>query len=161
MRIASELGRQSGAQVLITGESLGQVASQTLENMTVIERAAALPIMRPLVGMDKNEIINEARRLGTFETSILPDEDCCTLLAPRRAVTWTDPEPLIELERRVDVESVVERLVGQALVMWPRVDRPASGEATESASGEAAEPASGGRAALRSGEPAAPASAAA
>ncbi|MBV9682819.1 MAG: hypothetical protein JO046_13565, partial [Solirubrobacterales bacterium] len=65
----------------------------------------------------------EAQRLGTFEISILPDEDCCTLLAPRRVVTWTDPEPLIDLERRVDVDTVVERLVGQALVMWPRLQR--------------------------------------
>ena len=85
--------------------------------------ASTLPVLRPLIDRDKSEIIDEAERLGTFETSILPDEDCCTLLAPGRAVTWTDPEPLIELERRVDVETVVEQLVDQALVMWPRVER--------------------------------------
>src|SRR5207302_9729027 len=134
---------------------------QPRRNLAGVEGASTLPLLRPLLDRDKSEIIDEAHRLGTFETSILPDEDCCTLLAPRRAVTWTEPEPLIELERRVDVETVVERLAEQALLMWSRVDRPASGEATESASGEAAEPASGGRAALRSGEPAAPASAAA
>ena len=80
MRIAAELARKVGATVLVSGESLGQVASQTLENMMVIQTATAMPILRPLVGMDKNEIIVEARKLGTFETSILPDEDCCTLV---------------------------------------------------------------------------------
>ncbi len=100
------------------------MASQTLRNLEVVEGASSLPMLRPLLDRDKSEIIEEAQRLGTFETSILPDEDCCTLLAPRRAVTWTDPEPLIELERRVDVESVVEHLVEQALLMRPRLERP-------------------------------------
>src|SRR6266851_3760238 len=79
VRIAAALARRSGARVLVTGESLGQVASQTLENMTVIEEAARLPMVRPLVGMDKNEIVDQARALGTFETSIQPDQDCCSL----------------------------------------------------------------------------------
>jgi thiamine biosynthesis protein ThiI len=123
VRVADALARREQCEALITGDSLGQVASQTLRNLSVVEGAATLPVLRPLLDRDKSEIIDEAQRLGTFETSILPDEDCCTLLAPRRAVTWTEPEPLIELERRVDVESVVERLVGQALVMWPRLER--------------------------------------
>ena len=83
VRIAEALARRAGARVLVTGESLGQVASQTLENMTVIEEAAALPMVRPLVGMDKNEIVDQARALGTFETSIQPDQDCCSLSFPR------------------------------------------------------------------------------
>ena len=95
-------------------------------------------LLRPLLDRDKSEIIDEAQRLGTFETSILPDEDCCTLLAPRRAVTWTDPEPLIELERRVDVESVVEGLVEQALLMWPRLEQSAPEPAPEPAPAAAA-----------------------
>ena len=123
VRVADALARREQCEALVTGDSLGQVASQTLRNLEVVEGAATLPLLRPLIDRDKSEIIDEAHRLGTFETSILPDEDCCTLLAPRRAVTWTDPEPLIELERRVDVASVVERLVGQALVMWPRLER--------------------------------------
>ncbi len=110
----------------VTGDSLGQVASQTLRNLEVVEAAATLPLLRPLIDRDKSEIIDEAQRLRTFETSILPDEDCCTLLMPGRAVTWTDPEPLIELERRVDVETVVEQLLGQALEMWPRLEVPQS-----------------------------------
>jgi len=122
VRVADALARREQCEALVTGDSLGQVASQTLRNLEVVEGAATLPLFRPLLDRDKSEIIEEAQRLGTFETSILPDEDCCTLLAPRRAVTWTDPEPLIELERRVDVETVVERLVGQALVMWPRLE---------------------------------------
>ncbi len=125
VRVADALARRERCEALVTGDSLGQVASQTLRNLEVVEGAASLPLLRPLLDRDKSEIIGEAERIGTFETSILPDEDCCTLLAPRRAVTWTDPEPLIELERRVDVESVVERLVEQALEMWPRLERPA------------------------------------
>ncbi len=123
VRVADALARRERCEALVTGDSLGQVASQTLRNLEVVEGASTLPMLRPLLDRDKSEIIEEAQRLGTFETSILPDEDCCTLLAPRRAVTWTDPEPLIELERRVDVESVVERLVEQALLMWPRLER--------------------------------------
>ncbi|HEY4828002.1 MAG TPA: tRNA uracil 4-sulfurtransferase ThiI [Solirubrobacteraceae bacterium] len=122
VRVGDAIARRVRCEALVTGDSLGQVASQTLRNLEVVEGAATLPLLRPLLDRDKSEIIEEAQRLGTFETSILPDEDCCTLLAPRRAVTWTEPEPLIELERRVDVESVVERLVDQALVLWPRVE---------------------------------------
>jgi thiamine biosynthesis protein ThiI len=125
VRVADALARRERCEALVTGDSLGQVASQTLRNLEVVEGASTLPMLRPLLDRDKSEIIEEAQRLGTFETSILPDEDCCTLLAPRRAVTWTDPEPLIELERRVDVESVVEGLVEQALLMWPRLERTA------------------------------------
>jgi tRNA uracil 4-sulfurtransferase len=122
VRVADALARREHCEALVTGDSLGQVASQTLKNLEVVESASSLPMLRPLLDRDKSEIIEEAQRLGTFETSILPDEDCCTLLAPRRAVTWTDPEPLIELERRVDIETMVERLVDQALAMWPRLE---------------------------------------
>lgn len=125
VRVADSLARRERCEALVTGDSLGQVASQTLRNLEVVEGAATLPLLRPLLDRDKSEIIEEAERIGTFDTSILPDEDCCTLLAPRRAITWTDPEPLIELERRVDVETVVEGLVEQALEMWPRLERPA------------------------------------
>jgi len=127
VRVADALARQEQCEALVTGDSLGQVASQTLRNLEVVEGASTLPLLRPLLDRDKSEIIDEAQRLGTFETSILPDADCCTLLAPRQAVTWTEPRPLIELERRVDVETVVERLVRQALVLWPRLER--AGEA--------------------------------
>jgi tRNA uracil 4-sulfurtransferase len=129
VRVADALARREQCEALITGDSLGQVASQTLRNLEVVEGAATLPLLRPLLDRDKFEIIEEAERLGTFETSILPDEDCCTLLAPGRAVIWTDPEPLLELERRVDVETVVEQLLEQAHEMWPRLEAPSADRA--------------------------------
>ncbi len=111
MRIASALAAKMRAKAIVTGESLGQVASQTLENMTVIERAASLPVMRPLLGMDKNEIVEQARRLGTFETSILPDQDCCTLFMPAHPETHANLEEVAAAESNFDVE----RMVGDAV----------------------------------------------
>jgi thiamine biosynthesis protein ThiI len=111
MRIASVLALRTGAQVLVSGESLGQVASQTLENMLVIEKAAAIPVMRPLVGMDKNEIIQEARRIGTFETSILPDEDCCSLFIPAHPETRARLEDVLDAESRFDIDQMVGEAV--------------------------------------------------
>ncbi len=108
LRIASALARRTGAQVLVTGESLGQVASQTLENMMVIEQAAGRPILRPLIGMDKNEIINEARRLGTFETSILPDQDCCSLFVPPHPETHARADEIAAAEAMFDLQRMVE-----------------------------------------------------
>jgi thiamine biosynthesis protein ThiI len=113
MRIASALARKTGAQVLVTGESLGQVASQTLENIMVIEQAAARPILRPLIGMDKNEIINEARRLGTFDTSILPDQDCCSLFVPAHPETHARAEEIVQAEAMLDIEQMVEDAVSR------------------------------------------------
>ena len=111
LRIASALAERSGATVLVTGESLGQVASQTLENMAVIEKAAAFPVMRPLVGMDKNEIIEQARRLRTFETSIIPDEDCCTLFVPAHPETRARIEEVETAESRFDIPRMIDDAV--------------------------------------------------
>jgi tRNA uracil 4-sulfurtransferase len=107
VRIAAALARRSGARVLVTGESLGQVASQTLENMTVIEEAARLPMVRPLVGMDKNEIVDQARALGTFETSIQPDQDCCSLFVPPHPETHANLDEVRAAESVLDVETMV------------------------------------------------------
>lgn len=127
LRIASALARRAGSSALVTGESLGQVASQTLENMTVIEQAAALPILRPLIGMDKNEIIAEARKLGTFETSILPDQDCCSLFVPAHPETRARLEAVAEEEAAFDVGAIVASAVARAeLVRYefpPRAQR--------------------------------------
>ena len=112
-RIASEIARRSGSAALITGESLGQVASQTLENMTVIEKAAALPVLRPLLGMDKNEIVVEARRLGTFETSILPDQDCCSLFVPAHPETHARLAEVVAAEAQLDLEAMVAATVAK------------------------------------------------
>jgi thiamine biosynthesis protein ThiI len=111
LRIASALAERSRATVLVTGESLGQVASQTLENMAVIEKAAAFPILRPLVGMDKNEIVDQARRLGTFETSILPDQDCCTLFVPAHPETRARIEAVEAAESRFDIQRMIDDAV--------------------------------------------------
>jgi thiamine biosynthesis protein ThiI len=111
LRIAGALALRVGAQALVTGESLGQVASQTLENMTVIEQAAELPMLRPLVGMDKNEIVTEARRIGTFETSILPDQDCCSLFIPAHPETRARLEAVVAAEAGFAIAEMVEDAV--------------------------------------------------
>ncbi len=87
LRIAEAIALKEKASALVTGESLGQVASQTLSNLAVIEQAATLPILRPLVGMDKQEIIDQARTIGTFDISTIPDQDCCQLFVPRHPAT--------------------------------------------------------------------------
>jgi tRNA uracil 4-sulfurtransferase len=118
MRIAGAIGAEIGAQTMVTGESLGQVASQTLDNMQVIEQAAALPILRPLVGMDKNEIVEQARRLDTFEVSIIPDQDCCTLFVPRHPETHARIDEVEAAEAALDVP----RMVAEAVAGVERVD---------------------------------------
>jgi thiamine biosynthesis protein ThiI len=107
VRIAEALGRERGALALATGESLGQVASQTLENIARINEAVTLPILRPLIGMDKLEITEEARRLGTFDISIEPDQDCCTLFTPRHPATRMSPDEVRAAEARLDIPGLV------------------------------------------------------
>lgn len=124
MRIAAELARKVGATVLVSGESLGQVASQTLENMMVIQTATTMPILRPLVGMDKNEIIVEARKLGTFETSILPDEDCCTLFTPPHPETHARQKEVEESESHLNVDRMVNEAVAQTEVVRLSFPKP-------------------------------------
>jgi thiamine biosynthesis protein ThiI len=114
MRIASVLAAKTGASVIVTGESLGQVASQTLENMNVIASAATLPVFRPLVGMDKNEIVDQARRLGTFETSIIPDQDCCTLFVPLHPETHARPEEVERAESGLDIDAMVADAIARS-----------------------------------------------
>src|SRR5207244_5844741 len=106
-RIAEAIARATGAEALVTGESLGQVASQTLPNLAVIEAAATLPVLRPLIGLAKGEISDQAARLGTFETSIIPDQDCCQLFVPPHPATRAHPEAVAAAERRVDVPALV------------------------------------------------------
>ena len=107
LRIAEAIAKREKAKALITGESLGQVASQTLENMAVIQQAAVLPILRPLLGMDKQEIIDQARRIGTFETSSVPDQDCCQLFVPRHPATKSTPWEAEAAEKAFDVKELV------------------------------------------------------
>jgi len=108
VRIAEAIAHQTGALALTTGESLGQVASQTLENIAAIDAAATVPVLRPLIGTDKIEITDEARRLGTFETSIEPDADCCTLFVPRHPATRMTPAEADAVESRLELDRLVQ-----------------------------------------------------
>ena len=107
VRIAEALARKHGAVALTTGESLGQVASQTLSNIARIDEAAGMPILRPLIGMDKLEITDQARRLGTFEISIEPDADCCTLFVPKHPATRMSEHEVSAVESRLDIARLV------------------------------------------------------
>jgi thiamine biosynthesis protein ThiI len=108
LRIAERIAERTGALALVTGESLGQVASQTLQNLAVIDQAARLPVLRPLIGLDKDEIVAEARALGTYEISIRPGSDCCQVFATPRAATGARLEVVLEAESRLDVPALVE-----------------------------------------------------
>jgi thiamine biosynthesis protein ThiI len=106
---ANRAAKHGHAKCLVTGESLGQVASQTLENMTVTEYFAALPLLRPLVGLDKEEIIDTARHIGTYETSILPYEDCCVLFSPKHPVLHATVAEVESLMEELDMEEIIEQ----------------------------------------------------
>jgi tRNA uracil 4-sulfurtransferase len=127
VKVASELGRREGAEALVTGDSLGQVASQTLPNLAVVEEAAELPLLRPLIDRDKSEIVELAKQLGTYEISILPDEDCCQLFSSKLAVTRGQSHDLRAIERSADTEDMVDGLVDSAELYRPRLEeqRPA------------------------------------
>ena len=107
MRIAEALARRRRARALVTGESLGQVASQTLDNMVVIGEATRATVLRPLVGMDKEEITAQARRIGTFDVSTRPDQDCCQLFVPRHPATAASREEVERAETALDVPALV------------------------------------------------------
>lgn len=108
MRISEKIARYNGAAALVTGESLGQVASQTMQAMTATEHCITLPVLRPLVGMDKEEIVTIARKIDTFETSILPHEDCCTVFTPRRPKTKPKLELVTAAESDLDIDALVD-----------------------------------------------------
>jgi thiamine biosynthesis protein ThiI len=114
VRIAEELARRDTCWALVTGDSLGQVASQTPENLTVVEEAAQMPILRPLIGMDKSEITAEAQTLGTFETSIEPDQDCCRLFVPPHPATKSSLDHVRKAERNFDLGALVKQGLDQA-----------------------------------------------
>jgi tRNA uracil 4-sulfurtransferase len=122
MRVASALGERLGSDALVTGDSLGQVASQTLPNLAVVEEAAGLPLLRPLIDRDKSEIVDAARALGTYDISILPDEDCCQLFSSKLASTRGRSDDLREIERTADVEELVEQLAESAELFHPTLE---------------------------------------
>lgn len=108
VRIAGELAQREQCWGLVTGDSLGQVASQTPENLSVIEEAAELPMLRPLIGMDKIEITDQAEKIGTFATSIEPDQDCCSLFTPPHPSTRTRIDDIRKVERSFDIGTLVK-----------------------------------------------------
>ena len=111
MRIAEEVANLNGCKALVTGESLGQVASQTMESLAATESCVSLPVLRPVIGMDKEEIVTLARKIGTFETSILPYEDCCTVFTPRHPKTRPQIALVEAAEAKLDVFALVEEAV--------------------------------------------------
>ncbi len=111
MRIAERVAQRTGCECLITGESLGQVASQTTQAMACTGAVCTLPVFRPLIGMDKEEIIRIARKIDTFETSILPYEDCCTVFTPKHPRTHPKLEDVVEAEKDLDIEALVDEAV--------------------------------------------------
>ena len=114
MTIAERIAKEKGCMALITGESLGQVASQTMQALGVTDAAVSLPVFRPCIGMDKEEIVTVARKIGTFETSIQPYEDCCTVFTPKHPRTKPELEKVLIQENKLDFAALVEEALGTA-----------------------------------------------
>ena len=114
MRIAQKLAEKCGAQAIVTGESIGQVASQTMESIYVTNSVTSMPVFRPLIGMDKIDIINIAEKIGTYETSILPYEDCCTVFVPKHPLTRPHLDRIVEAESILDIDALVGAAVESA-----------------------------------------------
>ena len=108
MKVANLLAARLGAQCIITGESLGQVASQTIENMQVTEAASEYPLVRPLIGLDKEEIISTAVEIGTHDISVLPYEDCCVLFSPRHPVLRARVDEVEKLYAALEIDDLIQ-----------------------------------------------------
>jgi thiamine biosynthesis protein ThiI len=126
VRIAETIARRDRYGALVTGDSLGQVASQTLENMAAVDRAVEIPVLRPLVGFDKMEIVEQARRIGTFGLSIQPFEDCCVLFSPPRPEIRARLEELVAVEGRLPLDELREEALrgAETVELDPRPPRP-------------------------------------
>ncbi len=122
MRLGDKLAHELACKAIVTGESLGQVASQTIQALVVSDDVATLPVLRPLIGMDKEEIVRIARHVGTFDTSILPYEDCCTVFTPRHPKTKPDLEQVREYEAALDIDALCDKaLAGRKMIrLYPR-----------------------------------------
>ena len=118
MRIAERVAERNSCKAIVTGENLGQVASQTMEAMAVTHCVTGLPVLQPLVGMDKEEIVRHARAIGTFETSILPYEDCCTVFTPRHPRTKPKLSEVEAAEAALDVAALVDESVNGIERIW-------------------------------------------
>lgn len=111
MKIAERIAKKNGGLALVTGESIGQVASQTIESIICTNAAVSMPVLRPLIGMDKEEIIRIAKNIGTYDISILPYEDCCTVFVPKHPKTKPKLEEVIKEEEKLDVSSLIENAI--------------------------------------------------
>ena len=111
MRVAERVANEKGCDALITGENLGQVASQTMKSIVATNDVCSIPVFRPLIGMDKNDIIDIAKKIGTFETSILPYEDCCTIFVPKHPETQPKIEKLERSETHLEIDKIVDEVV--------------------------------------------------
>lgn len=122
MRLGDALAHELACKAIVTGESLGQVASQTIQALVVSDDVATLPVLRPLIGMDKEEIVRIARHVGTFDTSILPYEDCCTVFTPRHPKTKPDLEQVREYEAALDIDGLCGKaLAGREMIrLYPK-----------------------------------------
>jgi len=117
MKIAEKIAEKSGSLAIVTGEAIGQVASQTMESLLVTNSAVTLPVYRPLIGMDKNEVIEIARRIGTFDVSILPYEDCCTVFVAKHPVIKPSLQKTLEYEEVLDSENLIDRALSQTEII--------------------------------------------
>ena len=122
MRLGDRLAHELACKAIVTGESLGQVASQTIQGLVVSDDVATLPVLRPLIGMDKEEIVRIARHVGTFDTSILPYEDCCTVFTPRHPKTKPNLEEVREYEAALDIDALCDKaLAGREMIrLYPK-----------------------------------------
>ena len=111
MRIAEKIAEKNNCMMLITGEDLGQVASQTADALVVTNASVNMPVMRPLIGMDKVEIMDRAKEIGTYDTSIEPYEDCCTVFLPKHPTTKPRLERILESESKLDVDALIQAAV--------------------------------------------------
>ena len=116
-RIGEHIAGLENARALVSGESLGQVASQTLQNLAAIEEAVRMPILRPLIGMDKDEIIEGAKGLGTFEISIEPDQDCCSLFVPKHPAIRSHAGHLRGIESRLPVRDMIDKVIQETEII--------------------------------------------
>ena len=114
IQITEAIAKIEGAKALVTGESVGQVGSQTLQNISTVSEPATLPIFRPLIGMDKIEIIDQAKAIETYSISILPDEDCCTLFVPKSPSTAVKPYEIVEYEKKLPIKELISNALHES-----------------------------------------------
>ncbi len=120
MRIAEHLAGEAGAQALITGESIGQVASQTMQSLAATDAACTIPVFRPVIGFDKQEIVDVSEKIGTYETSVLPFEDCCTIFVAKHPVTKPSIKMIERSEEKLEekIDELVETAIRTVEKVW-------------------------------------------